>query len=105
MKTGLAALTVSLLFCLLLTVADCGVVHAEPLTTVVPDDFSTIQGAANNANPGDVVFVRTGVYFERVVLNKTISLIGESSKTTIVDGDKAARAWSRVNLSSSKSKL
>jgi pectin methylesterase-like acyl-CoA thioesterase len=105
MKTGLAALTVSLLFCLLLTVADCGVVHAEPLTIVVPDDFSTIQGAANNANPGDVVFVRTGVYFERVVLNKTISLIGESSKTTIVDGDKAARAWSRVNLSSSKSKL
>ena len=89
MKTGLVALTVSLQFFLLLTAVNSGFVHADPPTIVVPDDFSTIQEAVNNANLGDVVFVRTGVYVERVVVNKTISLIGESSKTTIVDGNKA----------------
>jgi len=53
---------------------------------VVPDDYLTIQEAINNANEGDTVFVRNGTYYENVVVNKSISLVGENKSTTIMDG-------------------
>lgn len=56
-------------------------------TIVVPDDFVTIQAAINNASDGDTVFVCNGTYYENVVVNKTIMLVGEDRNTTIVDGN------------------
>jgi parallel beta-helix repeat protein len=56
-------------------------------TVTVPDDYSTIQEAINNANTGDTIFVRNGTYYENIVVNKTVSLIGENRNTTIVDGN------------------
>jgi len=56
-----------------------------PIT--VPDDYPTIQEAINHANEGDTIFVRNGTYYENVVVNKTISLIGEDRTTTIIDGN------------------
>jgi parallel beta-helix repeat protein len=53
---------------------------------VVPDDYPTIQEAINGANNGDTVFVRAGTYYEHVVVNKTVSLLGEGVSMTIVDG-------------------
>lgn len=55
-------------------------------TITVPDDFSTIQEAINNANEGDTIFVRNGTYFEHVVVNKHLKLIGEERNSTIIDG-------------------
>ena len=52
----------------------------------VPDDFATIQAAINNANNGDVIQVRPKIYLENVVVNKTISLIGDDHDTTIIEG-------------------
>lgn len=52
----------------------------------VPDDFSEIQEAINNANPGDTIFVHKGTYYENVVITKSISLIGEERESTIIDG-------------------
>jgi pectin methylesterase-like acyl-CoA thioesterase len=52
-------------------------VKAEPTTIVVPDDYPTIQEAINAATPGDTIFVRAETYYENVVVNKTVSLIGE----------------------------
>ena len=49
--------------------------------------YQTIQEAINDANDGDTIFVRNGTYYENVVLNKTVSLIGESRTTTIIDGN------------------
>ena len=54
--------------------------------TIVPDDYPTIQEAINAANPEDTIFVRAGTYYENVVVNKSIRLIGESRDTTIIDG-------------------
>ncbi len=54
-------------------------------TIIVPDDYSTIQAAINAANSGDTVFVRTGTYSERLVVNKTISLTGGSRDATILN--------------------
>jgi parallel beta-helix repeat protein len=48
--------------------------------------FTTIQEAINNANPGDMILVPAGMYYEHVIVNKTVLLVGENSNTTIIDG-------------------
>ncbi len=52
----------------------------------VPSNYSTIQAAINAALVGDTVFVQNGTYYEHVVVNKSISLIGQSHETTVIDG-------------------
>ncbi len=54
---------------------------------VVPYDFTTIQEAINNATDGATVLVLAGTYYEHIVVNKTLSLIGENCATTVVDGN------------------
>ncbi len=51
-----------------------------------PADFDNIQEAINNASSGDTVFVYVGTYYENVVINKTITLVGEDNNFTIIDG-------------------
>jgi parallel beta-helix repeat protein len=52
----------------------------------VPDDYATIQEAINAASAGDTIYVKTGTYYESVVVNKTVSLVGESRDNTILNG-------------------
>jgi len=59
---------------------------AEPMTIIVPDDYPTIQAAIDAVNTGDMVFVRAGMYYENVVVTKTVSLVGEDPSTTVIDG-------------------
>lgn len=60
---------------------------ANATRITVPDNYPTIQAAINHANEGDTVLVRPGVYYERVIVNKSISLIGEDKSTTVIDGN------------------
>jgi parallel beta-helix repeat protein len=53
---------------------------------IVPDYFPTIQEAINNAYNGDTIFVRSGTYYENVVVNKMVSLVGEDESSTVIDG-------------------
>jgi nitrous oxidase accessory protein NosD len=56
-------------------------------TIVVPDDFPTISDAIGNATEGDTVFVKKGTYEiseYSVVINKTLSIIGEDQTNTIL---------------------
>jgi len=62
-------------------------VKSEPTTIIVPDDYPTIQEAVNAAGEGNTIFVRNGTYYENVVVNKTVSLIGENRTTTIIGGN------------------
>jgi len=50
--------------------------------------YATIQEAidANETLDGHTIFVEQGTYYETVVVNKTLTLIGENSATTIIDG-------------------
>jgi parallel beta-helix repeat protein len=48
--------------------------------------FTCIQDAIDNASDGDTVFVFSGTYYENVVVNKTISLVGEDRNTTEING-------------------
>jgi len=55
-------------------------------TINVPADYPSIQQAINHAAVNDTVRVATGTYHELVLLNKTVHLVGESLKTTVLDG-------------------
>jgi len=63
-------------------------VIASPAIWWVPDNFETIQEAINSllVSPRDTIRVRHGMYNEHVVVNKTVSLIGEDRLTTFIDG-------------------
>jgi len=52
-----------------------------------PGNYTTIQSAINDANPGDTVFVYndSSPYSEAVEVNRSISLIGEEKHTTVID--------------------
>jgi len=53
-----------------------------------PGNYSKIQDAIENASDGDTVFVYddSSPYYENVVVNKSITLVGEDKETTIIDG-------------------
>jgi len=65
---------------------------AEPNTIVVPDDFPTVQEAINAANHGDTIFIRSGNYHEDIVVNKSLSLIGENRQHTVLNGSGSGTA-------------
>jgi parallel beta-helix repeat protein len=69
----------------------------------VPIDYPTIQAGINAAASGDTVLVDSGIYFENVVINKTVSLAGQNKAITIIDGNGIGQviivAASHVNLS------
>jgi len=53
----------------------------------LPENYTKIQDAVDNASDGDTVFVYNGTYYENVVVYKTVNLIGENKETTIIDGN------------------
>lgn len=69
-------------------------VKSESSTIIVPDDYPTIQEAIDHANEGDTIYVRAGVYYEHnfpeketaIIINKTVSLVGEDKSCTVIDG-------------------
>ena len=48
--------------------------------------FKTIQDGINNSVNGDTLRVWEGVYYENVVVNKSLDVIGNRSTNTIIDG-------------------
>ena len=49
-------------------------------------DYTSIQEAIDNATEGDIIRVWEGTYYENVVVNKTVSLIGNGSEVTAING-------------------
>ena len=50
-----------------------------------PGNYTRVQDAIDDASDGDIVFVYNGTYYENLIVNKTIDLIGEDKNTTIID--------------------
>jgi len=48
--------------------------------------FQYIQDGVNIASDGDTVFVFSGLYYENIIVDKSIDLIGEDQDTAIIDG-------------------
>jgi len=52
-----------------------------------PNNYSSIQSAIDDAQTNDTVFVWSGTYYEAVLIDKPLHLIGENKTTTILDGE------------------
>jgi hypothetical protein len=71
----------------------------SPKTIIVPDDYSDIQTAINQASNGDTVLVKEGTYFvdtigidnfvNTIVIDKSIKLIGQNCSNTIINGQRS----------------
>ncbi len=51
-------------------------------------DFVSIQDAVDAASSGDTIFVHAGFYNETVMINASLTLIGEDKHSTIIEGGK-----------------
>ncbi|MEW6069865.1 MAG: right-handed parallel beta-helix repeat-containing protein, partial [Candidatus Thermoplasmatota archaeon] len=49
--------------------------------------YLTIQKAIDDAVPGNTIEIASGVYRENIIINKTLSMIGENRDTTIIEGN------------------
>ena len=49
-------------------------------------DFTTITAAIENSTSGDTIYVWDGTYNEAVNIDVAVSVIGNGSKNTIIDG-------------------
>ena len=47
----------------------------------------TIQSVINNASTWDTIIIPEGIYFEHLVVNKSLSIIGENRDLTVIDGN------------------
>jgi len=50
-----------------------------------PGNYSTIQDAVNASSDGDIVFVFQGSYHEKIMINKSISVLGENASRTFIN--------------------
>lgn len=57
-----------------------------PRLRIIPRDYRSIQEAINEALEGDIIYVKAGIYQENLVINKSLILIGENPKRTLLDG-------------------
>jgi nitrous oxidase accessory protein NosD/PKD repeat protein len=93
MKSTLKIMALTLLLIhSFLPLIEIQVAKATPETIYVAQDgganvFNTIQEAINYAKDGDTIFVYNGTYYEHLLINKSIRLVGEEKNTTIIDGE------------------
>jgi hypothetical protein len=91
----------ALLLVLVFLAASCLIVplqvKADYRTLVVPDDYQTISSAVGNATAGDTIFVKKGIYEgpinQTLVIDKTLSLVGEDANDTILNLYPAYTEW------------
>jgi PKD repeat protein len=50
-----------------------------------PNNYTLIQDAIDNASNGDTVFVYNGTYYENIVIDRRIDLIGEDKEITVIN--------------------
>ena len=49
----------------------------------VPTDYKSVQNAINAAHPRDIIQVAAGTYYEHVVINKSLAIVGKSCNSII----------------------
>jgi len=67
-----------------LIVSGASDIPQTPRTLVVPDEYKSISAAVAKARSGDTVFVKSGIYKEKLRFKEGISLVGEGMDKTII---------------------
>jgi len=53
-----------------------------------PGNYTSIQDAIDDAESGDKIFLYNKIYYENIIIKKSINIIGENKYSTIIDGSK-----------------
>jgi hypothetical protein len=81
-----------------ISITEIKAVEADSRILIVPDDYPTIASALGNATDGDTIFMKRGTYDgprnQTLVINKTISIIGEDPKNTMLNLHPNYTEWS-----------
>ncbi len=51
-----------------------------------PVSYGSIQDAIDSAQDGDTIYIPAGTYYEHVIVNKRVTIIGDGADSTIIDG-------------------
>jgi len=75
------------------------IVNAISKTISVPDDYSTITQAIDNAAEYSTIIVKEGIYEENPTINKSLNLIAQGNVTVIGEGgvERGAKAVFTIN--------
>jgi parallel beta-helix repeat protein len=76
----------STLFTTITTLPQCAMGVTHYVGGGGPGNYSSIQEAIDNASTGDTIFIYNGSYSEHVLVNKSVSLLGEDKDTVTIDG-------------------
>jgi parallel beta-helix repeat protein len=74
-------------------------------TTYVVNTGDSIQAAINNANNGDTILISGGEHIEKsypIIVNKSLTIVGENTLTTIINGNGTDRGIFLVNANDVK---
>jgi parallel beta-helix repeat protein len=52
-----------------------------------PEDYTRIHDAIQASHDNDIIYVFKGIYNEKLVINKEITLLGEEKESTVINGD------------------
>ena len=65
-----------------------------------PNNYTSIQDAIDAASDGDTVFVYddSSPYYENVIVDKSINVIGEDKDSTVINGSKLDSSLNTVNI-------
>jgi parallel beta-helix repeat protein len=66
-------------------------------TIRVPADYPSIQEAINAAASGSTILVDSGIYYEHLIVNKTLTLIGQDNETIIYGNKKETVVHIKAN--------
>ena len=70
----------------------CSFTNAKSAELLVPGEFASIQKAIDEAQPGDVVIVSAGTWFETITLKPKVTVKSAGDNTPGTEGLKRAEA-------------
>jgi parallel beta-helix repeat protein len=68
---------------------DFSVEGSDIIVAKAGGNYTSIQAAIDNASVGDTIYVWAGIYYENVLVNKTLTIIGNGTTNTFINGSRS----------------